>query len=95
MVAKKKASRTKATKKGIAKNTRKPTARTSKDGLNINVSPKLEARLEELAKSLGKSMDQLLAQALNEFVDTWEDHQRVLDALDDGDDRVQIVVGKD
>ena len=72
-----------------------PVNRAKERGIHITVSQDLEARLEGLSKSMGKSMDQMLIQALNEFADTWEDHQRVIETLGEEDDRMQIVVGKD
>tara|TARA_R110000868_G_scaffold44266_3_gene147952 strand:- start:1412 stop:1834 length:423 start_codon:yes stop_codon:yes gene_type:complete len=81
-----------ARKKTSAK---KPTSRPVARGVHIDLSPDLKARVENLAAVMGKSLDQLLIQAVNEFADTWEDHQRVIEALDEGDDRVQIVVGRD
>lgn len=106
MVSKKKTPRKKGAKKTASKSAKitprkKPVKSkaseigTAKRGLHINTPPDLEARLEDLAKSMGKSMDQMLIQALIEFADTWEDHQRVVEALGEDDDRMQIVVGKD
>lgn len=106
MASKKKAPQKKGAKKGVTTAARKPAqkkpikAKTSSNreapgGLHISAPPALEARLEDLATSMGKSMDQMLIQALIEFADTWEDHQRVVETLNEDDDRMQIVVGKD
>jgi hypothetical protein len=89
MASKKKPPRKKAVKAKTSAN------RATKNGLYMDVPHELEARLEDLAKSMGKSMDQMLTQALIEFADTWEDHQRVVETLNEDDDRMQIVVGKD
>jgi predicted transcriptional regulator len=61
-------------------------------GLHIKVNPALQARLSVLAKGMERTMDELLLQALTEFADTWEEHQRTVDALNAEDDRMQIVV---
>jgi len=37
-------------------------------------------------------MEQVLVQALTEFANTWEDHQRVVSALADEDDRVHLAI---
>ncbi len=60
--------------------------------LSVQVTPALEGRLKTLARSMGKPMDGLLVQALGEFADNWEDHMRTVNALNEGDDRVQLVV---
>ncbi len=78
-------------KTAAKKATKRPAAR----GVHIDLAPELKLRLEALALSMGKNLDQLLIQAASEFADTWEDHQRVIEALDEGDDRVQIVVGRE
>ncbi len=44
---------------------------------------------------MGVSLDALLVQALTEFADSWEDHQRTVTALSEGDDRMQLVVPQD
>jgi predicted transcriptional regulator len=89
MATKKKAPRKKKTKAKASVN------RSQNRGFHIAVSQDLEARLEDLAKSMRKSMDEILIQAVSEFADTWEDHQRVVETLADEDDRLQIVVEKD
>ncbi len=78
-------------KKAAKKAVKRPVAR----GMHIDLPPDLKVRIESLAASMGKTLDQVLVQAVSEFADTWEDHQRVIEALDEGDDRVQIVVGRD
>ena len=60
--------------------------------LSVQVAPALEDRLIDLAMRMAKPLDQVLAQALGEFADTWEDHMRTASDLNQGDDRVQLVV---
>jgi len=60
--------------------------------LSVQVAPALEDRLIDLAMRMAKPLDQVLAQALSEFADTWEDHMRTVNALNQSDDRVQLVV---
>ena len=107
MAAKKKTAGKKATRKAAAKKApgvkrsgkkaaaKRPAKRSAQGEVRLVVPPDLRARLTRLAKHMGTPMDQLLVQALREFAETWEDHQRVVDALNEGDDRVQLVVGKE
>lgn len=44
---------------------------------------------------MGKSLDDVLSLALDEYADTWEDHLDTVDALKEGDDRVQLAVAND
>ncbi len=44
---------------------------------------------------MGKSMDAILVQALEEFVETWEDHLQTVEALKETEDRVQLSVPKE
>lgn len=60
--------------------------------LKIAVSTALEERLKSLAERLDKTVDQVLADALAEYADTWEDHLKTVDALKEGDDRIQLAV---
>lgn len=60
-------------------------------GLSVQVTPALEARLKALANGLAKPLETVLVQAMTEFADTWEDHLRTVKALDDGNDRMQLV----
>ena len=60
--------------------------------LSIQVAPVLEGRLNALAESMNTSMDRLLVQALGEFADNWEDHMRTVSALNEGDDRIQLII---
>ena len=72
---------------------RKPALAAAPAGtLLVLVVPSLEARLMSLAQRMSVPFDQLLVQALGEFADNWEDHMRTVSALNEGDDRVQLVV---
>jgi predicted transcriptional regulator len=89
-------------KKGVKKKTAKRPARkparqvARKPGaLSVQVTPALEARLNALAANMSTVVDALLVQALTEFVETWEDHQRTVAALNDGSDRLQVVAPTD
>ena len=97
--AKRPAAKKAPTKKSPAKKSpakkparKKTPARRSPGGVSIAVSPALDARLAALAASMNLSLDALVLQALAEFADTWEDHQRTVAALGEDDDRMQIVV---
>ena len=79
----------KAAKRSAGKPARKPGA------LAVQVTPALEARLNALAANMSTVLDALLVQALTEFVDTWEDHQRTVEALNEGSDRLQVVAPTD
>lgn len=91
--AKKRPQRKKVQQKNTS--TKKPVKRVAPGGVLLNLAPDLKARLEDLATRMGQSLDQLLIQAAIEFIETWEEHQRVIDALEEDNNRVQIVVGKD
>lgn len=60
--------------------------------VTVTIAKDLEKRLQELADRLEKSMDEVLPLALAEYADTWEDHLDTVDALKEGDDRVQLAV---
>jgi hypothetical protein len=96
--SKKKAKAKKPVKKKAAKKTAKPakkaTARKAAPA-GLDLAPELNARLRKLATYMGKTMDQVKLQALTEFCDTWEDHQRTIATLKDTDDRVQLSVPKE
>ena len=68
---------------------------SSRSGGSIIVTPELDARLRLLATNLGKTMDEVLVQALQEFVETWEDHLQTVAALKDTEDRIQLSVPKE
>ncbi|NKB42789.1 MAG: ribbon-helix-helix protein, CopG family [Alphaproteobacteria bacterium] len=60
--------------------------------VTINISAELESRLKALAERMEKPVEEVLALALAEYADTWEDHLDTVDALKEGDDRVQVAV---
>lgn len=66
--------------------------RRAADDVRLGVSHDLDARLRALALALGKSLEDVLIQALSEFADAWEDHLDTVNALGDGDDRVQLAL---
>lgn len=89
--------RTKSSKPAVKKRAVKKSARrgAANDGVQLGVSFELDNRLRELATKMDKSLEEILIQALTEFADNWEDHMRTVSALNDGDDRMQLVVPKD
>lgn len=60
--------------------------------VTIAISEDLEARLKALAERLEKPVEEVFALALAEYADTWEDHLDTVEALKEGDDRVQVAV---
>ncbi len=67
-------------------------ARMSEPGfLSVHVAAALEDRLIDLAMRMAKPLDQVLAQALAEFAETWEDHMSTVNTLNENDDRMQLV----
>jgi len=67
-------------------------ARMSEPGfLSVHVAAALEDRLIDLAMRMAKPLDQVLAQALAEFAETWEDHMSTVNTLNQDDDRMQLV----
>ncbi len=91
--AKKKPAAKKAKTKRAAP--KKAKGKSSRSGGSIVVTPELDARLRMLATNLGKSMDEILVQALQEFVETWEEHLQTVAALKQTEDRVQLSVPKE
>jgi predicted DNA-binding protein len=101
-IAKKKPVAKKAVKKAVKKRSApkraksKPSRKASpRSSGSIVVTPELDARLRMLATNLGKTMDEILVQALQEFVETWEDHLQTVAALKETEDRVQLSVPKE
>ena len=84
----KKAAQKKAAPKRVA-------PKSQPGALSVRVDPALAARLEGLAGRMSRSLDQVLAQALLEFADNWEDHMQTVAALNADDDRVQVVAPTD
>jgi predicted transcriptional regulator len=83
----------KAAVKRAAKKAPKKTAKPA--GLVVKTDPALEARLRMLATKMNKSLDAVIAQALTEFADNWEDHMQTVAALRDTEDRVHLSVPKE
>ena len=67
----------------------RPVSTTS---VTIAISDELNARLKAVAERLEKPVEEILALALAEYADTWEDHLDTVEALKEGDDRVQAAV---
>ena len=63
--------------------------------LILTLTPEAQERLEALAGKLEKTVDECAQLALSEFLDTWEDHLRVIDAMDDGEERPALKVVND
>jgi len=91
---KKKAPVRKAAKKKASPK-RKAARKPQVTGVIVRVAPELDARLTMLATNMAKSMEELIAQALAEFADTWEEHLRTVAALKDDEDRVHLSVPKE
>jgi predicted transcriptional regulator len=85
----------KPAKKSVKKAARKMPKAAKREGLAIKTDPALEARLRMLATKMGKDLPAVIAQALNEFADTWEDHMQTVQALKDTEDRVHLTVPKE
>lgn len=64
----------------------------STTNVTVTIAKELDKRLQDLAARLEKPIDEVLALALAEYADTWEDHLDTVDALKEGDDRVQLAV---
>lgn len=67
----------------------------STTNVKITISKDLESRLTALAERQDKPLDEILAFALSEYADTWEDHLDTVEKLKEGDDRVQLAVAND
>ncbi len=67
----------------------------AKKTVKVTITKDLEERLKALAARMDKPVDDVLAHALSEYADTWEDHLDTVDKLKDGDDRVQLAVAND
>jgi len=55
--------------------------------LKIALTDELHGRLESLAQRMDQSLSQAAQQAIVEFVENWEDHLRVVAALQDDEAR--------
>lgn len=58
----------------------------------IKIEKTLEDRLKALATRMEKPLPEVLAHALAEYADTWEDHLDTVDSLQESDDRVHVAV---
>lgn len=72
-------------------NTKRPAAKAASKGGKTLLSADLAKRLAALAKIMNLSMEALTVQALREFAETWEEHHRTMQELQD-DDRIQLSV---
>lgn len=63
--------------------------------MKVQLDPSLQERLTALGERMAVPLDKVLVMALSEFVDNWEDHMRTVSALNEGDDRVQLVAPKE
>lgn len=65
----------------------------SEETLSLKVPAQLYDRLKALAAKAEKSVDACLVQAVEEYVEHWEDYQRTCEALEAGaDERVMLQV---
>ena len=55
--------------------------------LTISLSDEMKKRLEALGAQMDQSLAECAQQAIQEFVDNWEDHLRVVAALQDDEAR--------
>ena len=91
---KKKAPVRKAAKKKASPK-RKAARKAQVTGVIVRVAPDLDARLKMLATNMSKTMEEVIAQALAEFAETWEDHLRTVAALKEDEGRVHLSVPKE
>jgi len=54
--------------------------------LTVRVTEETKARLEALAEKNGYDLDTALAAALDEYIETWEDYHKTVEAIESGDD---------
>jgi predicted DNA-binding protein len=69
-------------------------AKVSTTSVTVTIDSELEQRLKILSERLDKPIAEVLALALAEYADTWEDHLDTVDTLKEGDDRVQLAVNE-
>lgn len=62
------------------------------EGVYVPADAALQGRLRALANGMKKPLAEVLTQALTEYADNWEDHMRTVEALNSGDDRMQVAV---
>lgn len=92
----------KAAKKAVQKKPVKKSARklprgavrvaSAIEGVYVPADAALQGRLRALATGMQKPLNEILAQALTEFANNWEDHMQTVEALNSDDDRVQLAV---
>lgn len=58
--------------------------------LAIALSAEMQTRIEALAKQMDQSVAECAQQAIAEFVDNWEDHLRVVAALQEDEARPDL-----
>ena len=58
--------------------------------LAIALTDEMQKRLEALAQQMDQSVAECLQQAISEFVDNWEDHLRVVAALQEDEVRPDL-----
>jgi predicted transcriptional regulator len=63
--------------------------------LAIALTDETQTRLEALAKQMDQSVDECAAQAIQEFLDSWEDHLRVVAALQEDEARPDLRAAAD
>ncbi len=63
--------------------------------MKVQLDPSLQERLTALGERMAVPLDKVLVMALSEFIDNWEDHMRTVTALNQGDDRMQVVAPKE
>jgi predicted transcriptional regulator len=58
--------------------------------LAIALTEEMQSRLEALARQMDQSVDECALQAIHEFLDSWEDHLRVVAALQEDEARPDL-----
>ena len=58
--------------------------------LAIALTDEMQTRLEALAKQMDQSVDECALQAIHEFLESWEDHLRVVAALQEDEARPDL-----
>jgi len=62
-------------------------AKAASSKLSVSLSDKLRARLDALALRMEQTQAECVEQAILEFVENWEDHLRVVAALQEDEAR--------
>jgi predicted transcriptional regulator len=63
--------------------------------LTVSLSDELRQRLEALAGETGKTVEECLALAVEEFVETWEQHLSDVHQIDDHEARAVLRAAND